>query len=82
MRQDKIVKTDEIFTQAGKLRYWLLDAGGLEPYGIAVSSETEIAVQHHLTANEGCAQAWYKRLVSGEVRPCHLYDVILNLLIE
>ncbi len=70
------------FTRAGLIRYRVICLGGPEPYAIAVQCRGALALQQQLTADQGRAIGWCRRLAAGHVRPCHLQELLSEWICE
>ena len=68
-------------TQAGILRYELLCTPGAEPYGARIVSRRQSAAVRCVTADRHRMKRWLRRMAKGGVRPCHLRDVLEELLL-
>ena len=68
-------------TRAGVLVYEMLWTPGAQGYGARIASRGQCAEVRGVTANRQQMQQWMYRMARGGVRPCHLRDVLEELLL-
>ncbi len=77
---DEIIWQTRCVTRRGLLRYMVLKTGDVTPYGAAILSRDRLAVQRCVTSDEAKMRHWCRLLARAGVRPCHLRDVMEDLL--
>lgn len=76
---EEIVWCSRRMTRCGMVTYWMLkNTEGV--YGAAIGTAKSFAVLHGVTSDAAQMRVWCKLLAKGRVRPCHLRDVMENLL--
>ncbi|MBQ8611689.1 MAG: hypothetical protein IJ412_08285 [Oscillospiraceae bacterium] len=65
-------------TRCGMVSYMLIESMAGE-YGAAVFSRNAMSVLRGVTVDKERMLFWCKLLAKGRVRPCHLRDVMENL---
>lgn len=69
-------------TAAGVIRYEVLCSSGMEPYGARIAVRGQSAAVRNVTADRHKMMQWMRSMVRGGVRPCHLRDILENLILE
>lgn len=78
MMEERILWRRCRLTRCGLIGYMLIrDASG--EYGAAIFSRKALSVLRGVTADEKQMLFWCRLLAKGRVRPCHLRDVMEDL---
>lgn len=64
----------------GDILYLVMDGGQPQPYGLAICAPDSLAVQAHISWDKAFVIRLAQRLAQGEVRPCHLRDILEDVL--
>ncbi len=69
-------------TRAGVIRYEVLYVPGPEPYGARIAVRGQSARVCGVTADRRQMIQWMRMMAGRGVRPCHLRDVLEELLLR
>lgn len=69
-------------TRAGVLTYEVFCTPGREAYGGRIAGRMQRAEVRGVTADKKKMREWMSRMAKGRVRPCHLREILEELLAE
>ena len=69
-------------TAAGVIRYEILCSPGAEPYGARIAVRGQSEAVRNVTADCRKMMQWMRSMAKGGVRPCHLRDILEDLILE